>query len=291
MHRITCSCKYIIIYILSFNIVFKAMVTLVLNLVITDLFNGSVAIPCFIIPHYWLVKSKQNRYVCILSYMVPQYSVGASLLTTTSIAIERYVAIVHPFAEAPRGCRGKGRTVAILMFIWLYPAIVFSAVAFPWTHGKTWPECEMSVVLSRYHYAVMGGHIFIALILATTLYAKIMRKVRRSKSSVQRFTVAEQHLEATVGNESNRGGGSSGGDGGGNGGGAVSDHDVRVVKTLALLMAIFYICFLPLVTRIVIHASLGMPAPEPLWLNLADQVMPGFCWCIFQPSALFLFQN
>ncbi len=264
------------------------MVTLVLNLVITDLFNGAVGIPWFIIPHYWLVESKQNRHVCILSYMVPQYSVGVSLLTTTVIAIERYVAIAHPFAEAPRGCRGKGRTVAILMFIWIYPALLFSAVAFPWTHGKNWPECEMSVVLSPYHYGVMGGHIFIALVLASTLYAKIMRKVHRSKSSVQSFTAPERNLGEMVGNESNLGGGSSGGR---NGGVTVSDHDVQVVKTLALLMAIFYICFLPLVIKVVIYVAVGLPTPEPLWLNLADQVMSDFCCFIRQLNALILLQS
>ena len=254
----------------KYFMLFKAMVTLVLNLVITDLFNGAVAIPWFIIPHYWLVESTENRYVCILSYMVPQYSLGASLFTTAAIAIERYVAIAHPFAEAPRGCRGKGRTVAILMFIWIYPAILFSAVALPWTHGKTWTECEMSVVLSPYHNAVMGGHLFIVLILASTLYAIIIRKVRRSKSSVQRFTTPERHLAAPAGSNSNRGGG---GGSGGNRGGTVSDHDVRVVKTLALLMAIFYICFLPVVIKIGIHVAVGMPTPEPLWLNVGDQVI------------------
>ena len=255
---------------LLYILLFKAMVTLVLNLVITDLFNGAVAIPWFIIPHYWLVESTENRYVCILSYMVPQYSLGASLFTTAAIAIERYVAIAHPFAEAPRGCRGKGRMVAILMFIWVYPANLFSVLALPWTHGKTWVECEMSVVLSPYHHAVMGGHIFIVLILASTLYAKIIQKVRRSKRSVQSFATPE-----TVGNESSRCGGSSGGVGG-NGGCTVSDHDVRVLKTLALLMAIFYICFLPVVIKIAIHVAVGLPTPEPLWLNLGEQVTSDF---------------
>ncbi len=231
----------------------KAMVALVVNLAVSDLFNGAVAIPFFVVPHYAATSTSKNPVVCVLSYMFLQYSVSVSSCTMAAIAVERYMAIVHPFRGHSRCFYGGGswRLGLVLAVVWGYPALVLAVLVVPWVKSRQWALCEMSMVLPPYHSAVLLGHLGFVFVLATSLYCKILHTVRRSKREVGKYSSSSSS--------------GRGGDGG------LRTTDVKLTRTLAILMIVFYVCFVPELLKALVHLLLGMPSPEPLWLNIVDQ--------------------
>ncbi len=97
----------------------KRMNALIINLAVSDFFNGLVALPFYIIPQYVIPEALDLPVVCVLTFATMHYSASVSMLTTFCIAIERYVAILHPFWEPGRCCSCLLSTWSLLAFTWL----------------------------------------------------------------------------------------------------------------------------------------------------------------------------
>ncbi len=264
------------------------MSDLVINLAVSDLFHGAISIPWLMVPHYAIPQAKDNRVICVLSYMFFQYSTAVSLLIQLAIAIERYVAIVHPFWDVPKFLKCVLKKGVVFAIIWVYPAIGIGIMTAVNTVGKEWSWCEASVVLSTYHNAVIGAHLAIILVLASVLYAKIIRTVHRSGETVRRYSEGSKPSSHSLPSHYKRhqnASKKSNPTGQGESRFArlkkqmskrmisISANDIQVIKTLGLLLVIFYVLFLPAIIKIVIHIAIGLPSPEPLWLNVFDQVI------------------
>ncbi len=254
----------------------KSMSTLIINLAVSDFFHGAMAIPWFIIPHYANPYLKSSSVtVCVLSFLLFQYSTAVSLLTTLAIAIERFIAVRYPLWAPRYVCvRVTGKPL-VLVFTWLYPAVGLTLITAPHVLNQTWEWCEMSVVLSKNHLAIIGAHLFIILVLATVLYVKMLsivhasgRRVRRySKSSEYTTRIATTNCRQRIASRQLAGPPLLP---------QMSQNhnvDMRIIKTLILLMAIFYLSFIPTIVKAIIFLGMGRPSPEPLWLNIFDQAV------------------
>ncbi len=237
----------------------KMATALIINLIAVDLFHGAFALPWLIIPHYGLNLANFDRGACVLSLLLFQYSISVTFLNTLALSVERYVTIVHSFWEPPKCCRFGSKTKVVPAFIWLYPAVWAVTLTLPVTINKHWEECEQSMVLSVYHNAIPGIHMLIILITAPCLYGRIYCVVRKSTNKVRRFSENPSN-DVTVSSStpSSRS--------------KIQPQEVRLVKTLVLLMALLYVCLLPMLLKIVLRILMGSPTPEPMWCHLMEQV-------------------
>ena len=243
----------------------KRMNALIINLAVSDFFNGLFALPFYVIPHYVIPEALDFPVVCVLTFVAHHYSIAVTMLTTLFIAIERYVAILHPLWEPGRCFSCNLSTCSLLSITWLYPALLLVGLTLHGTLGNTWNQCDQSLIFSVAHYPVLGIHLFLILGVCSFCYAKIMLSVRKSKKAVQ-FISLEKYamndsMDRTVPARS---------------AGAQrkllsTKYDISVAKTLMLLMAIFYVCFLPIGVKILVRLFGGMPAPQPVWLLNFEQ--------------------
>ncbi len=226
---------------------------LIINLASSDLFHGAVSIPLAIIPHYGNPALKQNDAVCFLSILTFQYSVIVSVLTMFTIAIERYVVIVHPLGRPAVCCMRAKTKLCLIALLWLYPLLLL--ILLVTTHSpEPWTFCEASQVLSSYHDAVLAAQLVAILCIATTLYIRIVCTVRRSSRTLATLSRTPSTIRQR--SEVN----------------TVSPHEIELLKTVALLMVIFYLCFLPTALKIVLFVAYGSPMPEPYWLDVMEDV-------------------
>ncbi len=240
----------------------KRMNALIINLAVSDFFNGLFALPFYVIPHYVIPEALDFPVVCVLTFVAHHYSIAVTMLTTLFIAIERYVAILHPFWEPGRCCACLLNTWTLLAITWLYPALLLAGLTLHGTLGNTWDQCDQSLIFSVAHYPVLGVHLFLILGVCSFCYAKIMLSVRKSKQAVQsiaaqKYTKAGAEFPRTADTPKRKS--------------TPSKYDISVAKALLLLMAIFYICFLPIGVKILVRLFGGMPAPQPVWLLNFEQ--------------------
>ncbi len=111
----------------------------------------------------------------------------------------------------------------------------------------------------------MGGHLFLLLGVCSFCYAKIMLSVRKSKKAMQPISLEKYAI--SDGTISARSAGARGP----KRKLLPSKYDIDVAKTLLLLMAIFYICFLPIGVKVLVRLFCGMPAPQPVWMLNFEQ--------------------
>lgn len=232
---------------------------LIINLAVSDLFNGAVAVPLYIFPRYVLSSALDDPVVCVLSFVAHHYSIGVTMMTSFMIAADRYAAIVHPFWTAPRCCDVIQRWPFLVAVSWLYPGALLAALTLHGTWGRHWHTCDQSLVFSHLHYPVLGVHLVVNVALSSFFYARIMVKVRQSRRVVRKMSRVSEPPAMTPSNENKKSTKTT------------STYDVSVVKTLLLLMIIFYVCFLPIGLKIFVRLAVGMPAPQPAWLLTFEQ--------------------
>ncbi len=261
----------------------RAMTLLVINLAAVDLFNGAVAVPWYVVPQYGAFHLTSYRAVCILTHLVPRYSVLLSVFTTQAIAVERYVGIMHPFWDPPRWVRALCRPAVLLPVLWLYPAAVLGIPSYLTTRNKTWDVCRYSKVFALANNAIESIHCIAALAIQTTLYIRIWFAIRKSRKQVEQFqrnsgprsqeVTSEPDKDMTLQLKAARQDKRAV---------TVTSQDIRVVKTFALILGVFYLTFLPLFLLPGVNVALGFPVPAPpfitAWFNISFTItMLGPC--------------
>ncbi len=241
------------------------MNALIINLAVSDFLNGLLAGPLYSVPHYMLPSALSDPVVCVLTFVARQYSFAVTMLTTFAIATERYVAVLHPFWEAPKCCAVFGTIPFLVATTWLCPAFLIAGLTTYGVYGKTWDKCDQSLIFTVVHHPILAGHLFLILCLCSFFYAKIMVGVRRSRKAVTMVT--KQSTNPEPGNEpqtnrktSHRVSAVSS-----------SSQELNVVKTLLILMILFYVCFVPIGMKMLVRFSIGMQAPQPAWLLNFEQ--------------------
>lgn len=117
----------------------------ILNLAISDLLVG-VTLPyhlAFYVDH----TLHRNKTVCISRFVIISLACGGSICNLIAIAIDRYVAIVHPLSY--NAYATKKRVMLIIAISWTCVAGV-SSIPICWNCFDTSQTCELDTILPRY---------------------------------------------------------------------------------------------------------------------------------------------
>lgn len=144
----------------------------ILNLAVSDLMVG-VTLP-YHLAFYVDSTLHHNKSVCISRFVMFSIACGGSIYNLIVIAIDRYVAIVHPLSY--NAYATKRRVLLIIVIAWICTMAV-SSIPIYWNCFDTADMCELESVLPRYYIvAIQMPAFFLSWIAMFLLYWKIWRE-------------------------------------------------------------------------------------------------------------------
>ncbi|TRY70860.1 hypothetical protein TCAL_06545 [Tigriopus californicus] len=149
----------------------------------------------FYITFYFDVPYKCNRSVCMVRYVVALYVTVLSVLLLLGVAVDRYLAIVHPlkYHKIMRFRLAK----RIIAFVYIYVAIIVLAPLYSSLQWDKPEECDLVYVLSfNYTFFVVLCHVFLTLVVTLILYYKIFREAWQQLQSAFTLKAIQIHQEA-----------------------------------------------------------------------------------------------
>lgn len=118
----------------------------ILNLAMSDLMVG-ITLP-YHLAFYVDSALHRNKSVCISRFVMFTLACGGSIYNIIVIAIDRYVAIVHPLSY--NAYATKRRVLLIIVVAWICTMGV-SSIPIYWNRFDKSHSCELETVLPRYH--------------------------------------------------------------------------------------------------------------------------------------------
>lgn len=119
----------------------------ILNLAVSDLLVG-ISLPYHLA---FYVNSALNHVelICILRFVIISLACGGSIYNLIVIAIDRYIAIVHPLSYNAYATRR--RVLLIIAITWIC-TISVSSIPIYWNRFDPTSTCELETVLPRYYH-------------------------------------------------------------------------------------------------------------------------------------------
>lgn len=253
---------------------------IIVNLAVTDLFTGTVAIPLTCLVHYTTLNLAENKYICLSSWIVTHITVMVSCLTLLITAVYRFMA--SQCYTKPMFYLTKFKTLCFIIFTWLYTVIIVVVnIVFFNTWSDENPVCDMSVVLPSFHLDIGGVHLILAFFICTAIYTYLFFILSRNKNKIHQLpsdnetkmtsSCSSQELDITK---------------------LSVRHQVSTwwqhlphiqhqgaLKMLVTVLVLFYLCWLPSLIKILIASILYHDVKEPRCLDIFEQ---------FATSILFL---
>ena len=198
-----------------------------LNLAIADLLVGLV-IP--LDAAFYLSESlNSNKYACLTRYMLFAVSLGSSVYSLLLISAERFIAIIHPLHYYRILTR---RRVAMLIANgWVYVTIVSLLPIFGWNKwNDDILECDYMKIFPMPYIYMIYFSCALPLFLNLVLYVVVMQVAWKQIQKVRELE-ARFHQKAT------------------------STREVTSVKTMAFVLGIFFLCWLPYLVAGPLHLA------------------------------------
>lgn len=118
---------------------------LVLNLAVSDLLVG-ISLPYHLV-FYLHGQLSHEKVICVLRFVLISVACGGSIYNIMMIAIDRYIAIVHPLSY--NAYATKKRMLLIIAGTWIC-TIGVSSIPIYWNRFETSSNCDSETVLPRY---------------------------------------------------------------------------------------------------------------------------------------------
>jgi len=126
---------------------------------------------------------------CILRFVFVLLACCASILNVTAIAVDRYLAIVHPFRYEAFMTK---RVVRRVIFIAVLHALLFSTVPIYWNTWDKAAVCELGQVLPRFYMtAVLTPAFCIIWAAMIAIYARIWKEAVQQAEKLRRTNVCQ----------------------------------------------------------------------------------------------------
>ncbi|XP_025074394.1 histamine H2 receptor isoform X1 [Pogonomyrmex barbatus] len=144
----------------------------ILNLAVSDLLVG-VTLP-YHLAFYVDKTLHHNKPICISRFVMISLACGGSIYNLIVIAIDRYVAIVHPLSYNRYVTRK--RVLLVIVVAWMCTMGV-SSIPIYWNCFDTSDVCELETVLPRFYIvAIQMPSFFLSWITMFLLYWKIWKE-------------------------------------------------------------------------------------------------------------------
>lgn len=249
------------------------------NMFIASMSCADFLIGLFTLPIYaatFIMQNEVTKYQCLVKYSCVVFSMSASLISLVCIAIDRYIAIVYPFAYA--NIMTWRNAKRILTGVWIYHILIFILPVSGWNNWKEGAECDFFKIMPLpYSIITTIIAITICLVMGLYLYIRIFIKARR-----QRILIAKaKSLMSDAGVEQ-------------------FHRDTKAAKVMAIALLIFSIFWFPfLIAGILKYLPTSQHVIETLkngalWLAMSNSFVNPivYCWMrqdfhrVFQQMAL-----
>ncbi|XP_076358860.1 adenosine receptor A2a-like [Tachypleus tridentatus] len=146
----------------------------VVSLAAADLLVG-LNVPFYVL-FYFDLPLVCNKYSCLFRYWFAIYASGCSMLCLVGVAVDRYVAILHPLSYHRIM---KSRCVSgYIAVVWVYMGVISSLplIGIGETFDST-RECDLYYLhTSTYALTVVAFHVLLTLTITTVLHCIIFRE-------------------------------------------------------------------------------------------------------------------
>ena len=191
----------------------------IVSLAVSDLLIGAAVIPLQCAELLLVAFSKDNpvellQTIARLTAVTQRTSLATSLIYMICIAVERYVAIVHPFVYVSKFTVGR----AILSSVALLLVLVFLQTIAVILAGKPSEQNHAGLSVSHAILDVIGVVTFLGL--ATIMYARIAIIARKHRRRIAEMAATSEENKTPRDNS-------------------------KVTKLLASVLGLFYICWTP----------------------------------------------
>uniref|UniRef100_A0A3Q1IUY2 G-protein coupled receptors family 1 profile domain-containing protein n=1 Tax=Anabas testudineus TaxID=64144 RepID=A0A3Q1IUY2_ANATE len=246
---IVCGNLFIIISIIYFKQLHTPTNSLILSLAVADLLVGILVFP---FSTRFTVSSclyRENSFCKARSSFDVTLST-ASILNLCCISIDRYYAVCHPLTYRTK----MNFHVVVIMILVSWTVSVFMILGL--NHEKCANSCFIDAVLLNIMGLIFSFYLPVLLMLC--VYLKIFLVAQRQARSIQSTKI----------------------------GATVSKMERKATKTLATVMGIFLMCWLPFfictTTRSFSQVHLPLPFIELLnWLALSNSTLNPFIYALF----------
>ncbi|XP_069116945.1 adenosine receptor A3-like [Argopecten irradians] len=151
----------------------------VANLSIADSIMGAVSLPMYTAFFFNHEKLEKYKYICITKYSIVVFSSSASLLSLVAIAVDRYVAVLHPLKY--HVIVTHKRIKHFLICQWTYDILTFT-IPYYWNNYDQYQTCNFYKIFPRvYSVFIVFVSIAICLLVSMFLYIKIFKVARRHR--------------------------------------------------------------------------------------------------------------
>ncbi|XP_070163554.1 adenosine receptor A2b-like isoform X3 [Polyergus mexicanus] len=185
----------------------------ILNLAVSDLLVG-VTLP-YHFAFYVDQSLKNNKTVCISRFVIVGLACGGSIYNLIAIAIDRYIAIVHPLSYNAYATRK--RVLIIIAIIWIFVTGVYSIPIY-WNCFDTAKTCEFDTILPSCFLAyILLPSFSLSWIAMFLIYWKIWREAHMHARRMNLSIIPN----------------------------IAGKHDHKSVNVVLLILGCFSICWLP----------------------------------------------
>lgn len=245
----------------------------VINLAVTDLITGIVVIPLTCIVQYNSMNLSRHKYVCLFTMICTHITIGVSCLIHLIVALSRFAAVRFPFKH--RAYSTKFQMIGILFFPWVYSTIVILIFILAFNN---WSEemavCDMSLVMPSIYMEYCGSHLLAVLLVCTVIYSYLFIFILRYKNKIQvlyfiheqmkrppqdtssEFSIRQNSITSTVSTRWRS---------------EPHMQHQRALKMFVTVLVIYFLCWLPLLTKIMISTMYYNDLREPRWLFIFEQ--------------------
>ncbi|KAL1129067.1 hypothetical protein AAG570_013599 [Ranatra chinensis] len=130
------------------------------------------------------------KTTCILRFVLVLLACCASILNVTAIAVDRYMAIVHPFKYETFMTK---RVVRRMVLVACIHALLFSTVPAYWNTWSQAEVCELGQVLPRYYMtAVLMPAFLVVWAAMIAIYARIWQEAVLQAEKLRRTNICQQ---------------------------------------------------------------------------------------------------
>ncbi len=218
---------------------------LIASLALADLVVGAVTLPTFTLVHHMNLGLDHNKNICLISYILSHCPTGISSVSLLVISIERFIAIHFPFEYQKWFTTRIMKKVSVV--VWVYVWICLPVIMFTDNH---WSKdnvdmCNFADVSSCVYRHVLLLHMIGVLLVTTILHSIVAYTAWQHKRRIaQQLSIIRADIKI--------------------------QRDAKTARMLAMILGIFYLCWVPYL--LTIPFTKDHQGEDPFWLHTWEQV-------------------
>ncbi|XP_061173215.1 octopamine receptor Oamb-like [Saccostrea echinata] len=212
----------VLISLVKFKFRFRNVTNLFIgSLSVADCLLAVLTLPVYVAFYFDGDRLATIKYLCICKYSSVVCSMSASLTSLVAIAVDRYIAIIHPLKYPSVMTRKKA--FIVIFSLWIYNLTLFVFPFFVNNYTKETKECDFFKVLPKaYSMSSTFGAIFLCLASTLFMYIRIFIVAQKHRKRLDKYRkTIKSNLDRKF------------------------EKDAKSAKTMALILFLFFLFWIP----------------------------------------------